>query len=115
METVECYEKWTYRSEDDTFHTNKTENFKEVDFIKKMLPWNWLKWRRKSVPKKCCGYFSHPLDVYEASLPEEVLDGPADIVVETRAKTCSESFFSGIMAKLKRKDWTNEFRVTPTF
>ena len=38
METVECYEKWTYRSEDDTFHTNKTENFKKVDFIKKMLP-----------------------------------------------------------------------------
>ena len=26
--------------------------------------------------KECCGYFSHPLDVYEAS-PEKVL-GPAE-------------------------------------
>ena len=33
-----------------------------------MIPWNWLKWRGKYVPKECCGYFLHPLDVYEASL-----------------------------------------------
>ena len=55
-------------SEDDTFHiTSKTENFKRVIVIMKMLPWNYLKWRGKSVPKECCGYFSHPLDIYEAS------------------------------------------------
>ena len=33
----------------------------------KMLPWILLKWRGKSVPKECCGYFSFPLDLYEAS------------------------------------------------
>ena len=53
-------------SEDDTFHTtSKTaENVKRVIFIVKVLAWNWLKWRGKSVPKECCDYFSHPLDVY---------------------------------------------------
>ena len=40
------------------------------------------------MPKKCCGYFSHPLDVYEASHLNEIL-GRADIVVETRAKTAA--------------------------
>ena len=33
----------------------------------KVLPWNCLKWRGKSVPKDWCGYFLHPLDVFEAS------------------------------------------------
>ena len=45
----------------------------------KLLRWNWLKWREKSVPKKFWGYFSHPLNVYEASHLDEVL-GQADIV-----------------------------------
>ena len=57
----------------------------------KVLPWKSLKWRGKSVPKECCGYFSHPLDVYEASPVDEVL-GPTDIVVETRAENCNELF-----------------------
>ena len=53
-------------SEDDIFHTlSGTENFKRVIFIIKVLPWNWLKWRGKIVPKKCCGYLSHPLDAYD--------------------------------------------------
>ena len=26
-----------------------------------------MKWRGKSVAKECCGYFLHPIDVYEAS------------------------------------------------
>ena len=48
-------------SEDDPFHTtSKIENFKIVIFIVKVLPWNSLKWRGKSVPKECCGYFSRP-------------------------------------------------------
>ena len=61
-------------SEDDTFHTtSKTpENFKRVIFIMKVLHWNWLKWRGKSVPKEWCGYFSHLFDVYEVS-PEQSL------------------------------------------
>ena len=45
-----------------TLLPSKTESF-----IIKMLPWNWLKRRGKSVPKECCGYFSHSLDVYEVS------------------------------------------------
>ena len=36
MDTLEYYEKWT---ENDTFHsTSKTENFKRVTFIMKVLP-----------------------------------------------------------------------------
>ena len=50
-----------------TLPPSKTESFKRLIFIIKMLLWNWLKWRGKSVPKECCGYFSHSLDVYEAS------------------------------------------------
>ena len=66
METLEYYKKWTQWR----FHTtSKTaENFKRfLFFIRKVLPWNWLKWREKSVPQECCNYFSHPLDVYEAN------------------------------------------------
>ena len=44
-----------------------------------------------SVPKECCGYFSHPLDIYEASSLDEVL-GPTEITVENRAKNYSEPF-----------------------
>ena len=50
------------------------------------------------MPKECCGYFPHPLDVYEAR--NEVL-GPSDIVAETRAKNCSQPFCN----HLKEKDW----------
>ena len=57
----------------------------------KVLPLNWLKWRGKSVPKECRGYFSHHLDVYEAS--HEQSSWPvAGIVVETRVKNCIEPF-----------------------
>ena len=81
-------------SKDDEFHTtSKTGNFKRVTFITKVLPWKWLKWRGKSVPRECCGYFSHPFDVYEANHLNNVLV-PADIVVETRAKTCSSVFYN---------------------
>ena len=51
-------------SEDDTFSQPK---ILRVIFVMKLLPWNWLKWRGKSVPRETCSYFSHPLDVYEAS------------------------------------------------
>ena len=61
-----------------------------VIFIMKLLPWSRLTWRGNSVPKECCGYFSHPLDVLKQFL-NKVL-GPADIVVETWAKNCSEPF-----------------------
>ena len=54
-----------------------------------VLPWNWLKWRKKSMPKECWGYFSHHLDDYKLSPLEEIL-GPTGIVVETRAKNCSD-------------------------
>ena len=53
--------------EDDIFHTLVKLKMLRVIFIMKVLPWNWSKWRQKSVPKECCGYFSHTLDVYEAS------------------------------------------------
>ena len=48
--------------------TSETDNFRRIIFIMKVLTWNWLKWRRTSVPKECCDYFSRPSDVYEASL-----------------------------------------------
>ena len=51
-------------SEDDAIHTLGELKILWVIFTMKVLPWNWLKLR---VPKECCGYFSHPLDVYEAS------------------------------------------------
>ena len=36
----------------DTFHsTSKTESFQRVIFVVKVLPWNLLKWRGKSVLK----------------------------------------------------------------
>ena len=38
---------------------------------------------RKSVPKECCGYFSHPLDVLDKVL------GPADTVIEARLENCT--------------------------
>ena len=79
---------------DDTFHTtSKTGNLKRVTFIIKVLPWKWLNWRGKSVPREGWGYFSHPLDVYEANHLDNVLV-PADIVVETRAKNCSSAFYN---------------------
>ena len=49
-----------------------------------------MRLKKQSLSKKCCVYFSHPLDddvVYEAS-PEAL--GPADIVVETQAKTAAK-------------------------
>ena len=79
-------------SEDDTFHTtSNTEYSKRVIFIMRVLPWNWLKWRIKSVAKECCGHFSHPLDVYEARPLDEIF-GPTDIAVEIRVKNASQSF-----------------------
>ena len=82
-------------SEDSTFHaSSKTvENFKRVHFIMKLLPQNWLKWRGKTVPKESCGCFLRPLHGYIIWNKRQVLNkvlGPADIVVEARAKTCSE-------------------------
>ena len=77
-------------SKNEAFHTtSKTENFKKVIVIMKVLPWNEEKRRGRSVPRESCGYFSHPLDVYEAS-PEWSPFGPADIVVETQVKNCSK-------------------------
>ena len=52
-------------SKDDTFYA--LIKLKILRNFMKVLPWNWLKWRGKSVPKECCGYFSHSLDAYEAS------------------------------------------------
>ena len=44
------------------------------------------------MPKECCGYFSHPLDDYEASPGRSPLE-PADIVVEeTRAMKLQRVF-----------------------
>ena len=75
-------------SKDDTFYA--LIKLKILRNFMKVLPWNWLKWRGKSVPKECCSNFSHPLSM------EHVLDevlGPAlDNVEKTRAKNCSEPF-----------------------
>ena len=51
----------------------------------KVLPWKWLKWRGKSVPKECS-----KIEVY-AEVVDEDLE-PVDTVVETRAGNCSELF-----------------------
>ena len=48
-------------SEYDTFRT--LVKILKVIFIMKVLPWNWLKWRGKSVAKEFFGYFAHPVDV----------------------------------------------------
>ena len=68
METLKYYKNG--HNEDDTSGTTTsktTENFERVIFIMTMLPWNWLKWRGKSVPIECCGYFLRPLNAYEVS------------------------------------------------
>ena len=92
METLECYEKWTWRRWHILHTESKTEDFKRVIFIMKVLLWNWLKWRGKSVRKKSCGYFSYPLD------PGQSL-WPADIVEETWGKTEASLF---VIIKKKR-------------
>ena len=50
--------------------------------------WNWLK-RRVSAKINCCGYFSRSLDDRHGTSPEAL--GPADIVVETRAKKLQQA------------------------
>ena len=86
-------------SEDDTFHTLVKLKILRVIFTMKVLPWNWLKWRGNSVPKEFCSYFSHPFHI--------IFSGPADIVLETRAKNCSEPF---CQRSLKRKGLDVTFR-----
>ena len=54
-------------SEDDTMcTTSKIVKLKNLSWIL-ILKRNCVNRRGKSVPKKSCGYFSHPLDVYEVS------------------------------------------------
>ena len=58
----------------------------------KALPLNWLKWRGKSVPKDCCGYFSHPLDVYEASPGQSPRKSPSGQSPSNMINSKNESF-----------------------
>ena len=61
----------------------KTENFKKVIFFYDSVILKMIDVNRKSVPKECCGYFSHPLDVLDKVL------GPADTVIERRLENCT--------------------------
>ena len=54
----------------------------------KLLSWNWLK-RRVRAKIKCCGYFLRSLDDRHGTSPEAL--GPADNVVETRAKKLQQA------------------------
>ena len=53
--------------------------------------------------KKCCGYFSHPLDDMIGASPEAYR--PEDIIVKTRANNCTEALYL-----LKGKEWEVTFR-----
>ena len=64
-------------SVDDRFDTCKSRNFNSLryNFYYEIV-----------TLKKCCGYFSHPLDDRHGTSPKALR--PADIVEETQAKNC---------------------------